>query len=207
MNNDWFHQWIWAGEYPTIALRQQLDLLSTRTNAQLERAIAAFNGPSEYPRVVFVSPEALGVYDGKRFCEPGSHEPLHGSDQVRVAFFYDDGYDDIPGPPFHLPTALDGAPGNWVAETYNSATCSDTAGPFTSIWTSDLLCDVSKAIANGTLAPQSVRGFDDEATVAQNPDGSVTITVIPVKFAKMFHGKTRVNQRIAQVANAAFRRN
>ena len=201
----YFQELIWAGEYLKQALRNQLNELSIKVNDAIKQAITKYNVNREYPRAVLIAPDALGLYEGRRFCEFGVKETLKSEkDQATVAFFYDNGYDDIPSETegFHMPAQHDGAPSGWSISSANSRTC--TTGS-TDDPRDDLLCDIAKAVENNTVGVQSA--IDDAFNVTTNPDGSVTITDFAVRFNKMFHPKVRANWHIAQAVSDAFRRN
>ena len=208
-DNCYFREGIWAGEYLTRDLRNTLNELSVEVNDQIGYAIRRYNAGRPYPKVVFVSPEAIGtIYEGKRFCEAKIQETQKTEAlQNNVAFFYDDGWDDIPSASegFALPPTFDQkAPGSW-SKDYNSATCADDDP----IALENALCDMAKAIANGTMSAadfMSIAG-DPVSGITQNPDGSVTIQDWYVRFTKMFHPKTRANWRIAQALHESLRLN
>lgn len=205
----WFHEYWYAGEYLTMALRNQLNELSAEVNDEIESAVAKYNRFLPYPKVVFVSPEKLGnIYEGKRFCEKGVSEPLKGDSQKAVAFFYEKGGDDIPDAPFHLPGQRSGAPSDWSVTRYDSASCSDSVPTSPGNWASEMLCDAAIGIANGTITAQDFLNNEGAgATVTVNNDGSVTIADLDVSYIKMFHPKTRANWHIAQALSDALRAN
>jgi hypothetical protein len=205
----WFREWWYAGEYLTQELRNQLNELSAQVNTQLDFAIRRYNAGLPYAAVVFVSPEDLGtIYEGHRFCEKGVEEPLKGSAQAVVSFFYEKGPDDVPGSPIRLPSARAGAPSDWQLQLYNSATCDDNAPLFEGDWGSDFICDAAKGIANGTItASDYLSGEGSNVLVTVLDDGSVLIAELDVSYTKMFHPKTPANWHIAQAVNDALRSN
>jgi hypothetical protein len=211
-DNSYFQEGFWAGEYLTTTLRNQLNELSTLLNDQIDFAIRLYNAGLAYPKAVHVNIEKEGnIYQGKRICEPGVKETLKSeADQAKVAFFYDNGYDDIPNESeaFQLPPQRPRAPGSWSIETYNSGTCSTTQPEDSSEPLDTMNCDVAKGIASGVITTGP--GDDDmvyNGDVTRNSDGSVTITDFMVRFSKMFHPKTRANWLIAQAVNNHLRRN
>ncbi|KAL2017482.1 hypothetical protein VTK56DRAFT_2078 [Thermocarpiscus australiensis] len=210
----YFNQYIWAGQYLTTQLRGQLNYLSTQVNQQISFAIQKYNAGLSYPKAVYVGPDELGIYSGHRFCEPGVKETLKTeAGQKNVAFFYNDGWDDIPSTDegFQMPPKYNsGAPDGWSVETDNSAACSDAGADGLPDPLDDMLCSVAKAVANGSVSAQDVAnsGGDGLNLVgAPGADGSVSVSDFRVRFTKMFHPKTRANWHIAQAVNAAFRLN
>lgn len=159
--------------------------------------------------MVFVSPEDLGtIYEGHRFGEKGVEEPLKGSAQAAVSFFYEKGPDDVPGSPFRLLSARAGAPSDWQLQLYNSATCDDNTPLFEGDWGSDFICDAAKGISNRTItASDYLSGEGSNVLVTVLDDGSVLIAELDVSYTKMFHPKTRANWHIAQAVNDALRSN
>lgn len=208
-NTCWFHEYWYAGEYLTQNLRNQLNQLSVDVNNQIEFAINKYNALLPYPKVVFVSPDNLKLYDGKRFCEKSVSEPLKGSAQNAVAFFYEKGPDNVPAYPFALPKPIeDDAPSDWALSTYNSATCSDSIEASDGNWASEMLCDMAIGISNGSITSQDF--LDNEgagATITANSDGTITITDLDVNYLKMFHPKTEANWHIAQAVTDALIKN
>ncbi|KAH8744127.1 LysM domain-containing protein [Diaporthe sp. PMI_573] len=211
-DSSYFQEGIWAGEYLKTTLRNQLNELSTLVNDQIDFAIRRYNAGLAYPKAVHVNIEKLGnIYQGKRFCELGVKETLKTeAGQATVAFFYDNGWDDIPkeSEGFHLPPQRTNAPSDWSIDNYNSGTCSATEPGDSSEPLDAMNCDVAKGVASGAIPTGS--GDDDTVyhdDVTRNSDGSVTITDFEVRFTKMFHPKTRANWHIAQAVSDAFRRN
>lgn len=212
-DTNYFHEAIYAGNYLTQALRQQFNELSNRVNKQIDDAIGNFNANLPYPQVVFVSlDERNGVYNGRRFCEPGRNETLKTKDeQDTVAFFYDNGWDDIPSASesFIMPNTDEvDAPPDWAVVSYNSGNCTDgDAGLVDPL--ENMLCSMAKEIAAGDMTAAEFTGSGgvgmDQVTV--NSDATVTVIDFVVRFMKMFHPKTRANWHIAQAINGAFRLN
>jgi hypothetical protein len=212
-DSSYFQEGFWAGEYLKTRLRGQLNELSILVNDQIDFAIRLYNAGLPYPKAVHVNIEKRGnIYQGKRFCELGVKETLKDEvDQAKVAFFYDNGWDDIPGESesFYLPPPQQGAPpGGWSIDTYNSGTCSASELGNSSEPLDSMNCDVAKGIASGAIA---VGPVDNDTVyngdVMRNNDGSVTITDFKVRFTKMFHPKTRANWHIAQAVHEALRWN
>lgn len=206
-DGSYFVEYIYAGEYLTTKLRNQLNQLSTLVNDQIDFAIRRYNAGLPYPKVVHVDLEGMGnIYQGKRFCERGVRETLKSAtDQATVAFFYPDGYDDIPpeSEGFHMPLKREGAPDDWSIDTYNSDTCSARSTGSEPL--DNMNCDVAKGLASGQILTGSGDETRYDGDVTRNSDGTATVTDWKVKFTKMFHPKTRWH--IAQAVNAAFRRN
>lgn len=207
----YFQEGIWAGEYLTTTLRNQLNELSVRVNDDIDFAIRKYNAGLPYPKVVFVSPEKLGLYNNKRFCEPGVKETLKSeADQKKVAFFYDNGYDDIPSESesfFMPPKWKDDAPDDWAIRIVTSRDCSPlkAAASGDASDFDEILCGFAQAIQNGTIKPLDYPGGG--GAVTYNRDGSITVADTWVRFNKMFHPKTRANWHIAQAVSDALRRN
>ncbi|KAI0452791.1 pectate lyase superfamily protein-domain-containing protein [Xylaria acuta] len=209
-DTSYFHEYWYSGEYLTTTLRNQLNKLSADVNGQIDFAIRRYNAARPYPKVMHVNIDGLGnIYDGKRFCELGVNEPYRDeAGQNKVAFFYDNGWDDVPAESegFHIPPQRPNAPSDWSIDTYNSNTCSVGDGGTMPLETFN--CAVAKDIASGGIPvgsgdPEDVYTSD----VTHGGDGSVSITETAVKYAKMFHPKTRANWHIAQAISDAFRRN
>lgn len=129
------------------------------------------------------------------------------ADQAKMAFFYENGYDDMPpeSEGFHMPPQRANAPSDWSIYTYNSNICTNNDA--------DSLenpnCEIVKCIASGSISNGADPNDDTfyTAEVIRNPDESVTITDWKVRLNKMFHPKTKANWHIAQAASDAFRRN
>lgn len=205
----WFHEWWYAGGYLTTLLRNRLNELSYQVNSQLSFAIRKYNAGRPYPAVVWISPDdADYIYKGHRFCDKGVAEPLKGKDQNAVAFFYHKGDDDVPEPPFHLPDQKVGAPTSWQLQLYKSDTCNDNVTLFEGDWGSEMICDISKGIANGTISVDEFNTAESPSAVAYSDGkGDFTEIDLDVKYAKMFHPKTRANWHVAQAVFQALRLN
>jgi hypothetical protein len=210
-DSNYFQELIYAGEFLTTTLRNQLNELSVLVNDQIDFAINKYNAPLPYPKVQHVNLEKLGnIYQGKRFCEKGVSETLKSEkDQATVAFFYDNGYDDIPkdSEGFRMPPQRPGAPSGWSIPEYKSNTCPATQPGGSSEPLDTMNCDVAKGLASGEIVTGSGSEEVYDGDVTRNGDGSVSITDYVVRFTKMFHPKTRANWHIAQAVSDAFRRN
>ena len=208
----YFQEFIWAGNYLTLSLRQQLNSLSEQMNNEIRAGIAQYNSVLPYPTVVGIYPDSLGIYDTHRFCEPGVQETLKSEvDQATVAFFYDNGWDDIPSAEegFINPPQKAGAPHDWSVEIDISDTC-DATNPNSLVDPlDDMLCAVAQAIAQGNSTVQDFEssGGAGEDIALVNADGSVTVQDFNTRFAKMFHPKTRANWHIAQAVHEGLRYN
>src|SRR3569833_2803857 len=127
-DTSYFQEGIWAGEYLKTALLNQLNELSTLVNDLIDVAIGQYHPGLLYPKAAHVNIEKLGnIYQGKRFSEPGVRETLKSeAEQATVAFFCDNGGDDIPqeSEGFHLRPQRPNAPSGWSIDNYNSGTCS-----------------------------------------------------------------------------------
>lgn len=205
----WFREWWYAGNYLTTQLRSELNELSYQVNNQLNFAIRRYNAGRTYPVVVWVSPDdTRDLYGGHRFCEKGVGEPLKGSAQNAVAFFYHKGDDDVPESPFHLPLQLSGAPGTWQLQMYQSETCNDNVTLFDGDWGSELLCDISRGIASGTISADDFNKAESpQAFAFTDGKGDFSVVDLDVSYTKMFHPKTRANWHIAQAVFQALRVN
>ncbi|TQV92116.1 hypothetical protein V2A60_004415 [Cordyceps javanica] len=205
-DSSYFIEGIWAGNYLTLPLRLRLNDLSIKLNEKLRYIIRRYNGGRPYPRAKLVDIDALpNIYNGHRFCEPGVKETLKShEDQNTVAFFYDNGYDDIPDSKegFNLPAPDDDAPGGWSVNV-TSSTCSEAVDPNEPLVA--MICSYAKDIANGTIAITEFQGSGGSGPdqAVRNSDGSVTIMDWSTRFEKMFHPKTRANWHIAQAVTDA----
>lgn len=201
-DTSYFREAAFAGEYLVRSLRLRLNELSAKVNTQIEFAIDRYNVNLKYVKAVFLDlDEDYGIYAGQRFCEAGVVETLKGQqDQNTVAFFYDNGYDDIPSETegFNLPpSSVNDAPSDWPWGV-TSSLCSDVIDVNQPL--DAMLCYIAKDIANGTLTVADYQkiGGPDAGQVVQFADGSVLITAHWTAFKKMFHPKTRANWHIAQ---------
>lgn len=194
-----YEYWNWKGELMTIDLRNRLNNLAVRLNGVIRTAVDDWNRGKPYPQVVFVDVDNdRSVYAGRRFCEPGVKEPLDDNLQNRVAFFYQRGPDDVPTDvPLHAP--LQGAASDWPIITINSNTCNSTS----LVGAEHAICDMAIEAAADSSQLDKLRTFlnnngDGDSTVTLNNDGSVSITEVDVKYAKMYHPKARANLAIAR---------
>ncbi|KAM3474430.1 hypothetical protein MY5147_004285 [Beauveria neobassiana] len=197
---------IWSGRYLTKELRLQLNDFSRSLNQQVAFAIRRYTQFDPSIRVKFVDIDTGSrIYTGHRFCEPGVKETLDTeAGQNTVAFFYPNGWDDIPNEVgFSMPPPKNkNAPGGWSISV-QSSTCSDSEDPDEPL--RPMLCSAAKDIANGTLTINNLEnaGGQGGSSVVKNSDGSVTITDYSVAYMKMFHPKTRANWHIAQAIHGA----
>ncbi|OAA34929.1 LysM domain protein [Beauveria brongniartii RCEF 3172] len=196
---------IWAGRYLEAKLRLKLNEFSVELNQQVKFAIRRYNQFEPSPKAKFVDIDAdSGIYTGHRFCEPGVKETLNTEQgQNTVAFFYPDGWDDIPSADEHFympPKKESQAPDKWSVSV-QSSTCNDTEDSNEPL--RPMLCSAAKAVANGTLTTSDIDHAAGEggSSAVKNSDGSVTITDFSVAYLKMFHPKTRANWRIAQAVH------
>ncbi|KAM3446251.1 hypothetical protein MY3296_009850 [Beauveria thailandica] len=196
---------IWAGRYLEAKLRLKLNEFSVELNQQVKFAIRRYNQFEPSPKAKFVDIDAdSGIYTGHRFCEPGVKETLNTEQgQNTVAFFYPDGWDDIPSADEHFympPKQESQAPDKWSVSV-QSSTCNDTEDGNEPL--RPMLCSAAKAVANGTLTTNDIDHAAGEggSSAVKNSDGSVTITDFSVAYLKMFHPKTRANWRIAQAVH------
>ncbi|KAK8143433.1 hypothetical protein G3M48_007257 [Beauveria asiatica] len=196
---------IWAGRYLEAKLRLKLNEFSVELNQQVKFAIRRYNQFEPSPKAKFVDIDAdSGIYTGHRFCEPGVKETLNTEQgQNTVAFFYPDGWDDIPSADEHFdmpPKKESQAPDKWSVSV-QSSTCNDTEDGNEPL--RPMLCSAAKAVANGTLTTSDIDHAAGEggSSAVKNSDGSVTITDFSVAYLKMFHPKTRANWRIAQAVH------
>lgn len=126
-----------------------------------------------------VQVNSAGLYIGRRFCQPGVVEPYKSqADQTKVAFFYENGYDDIPGDGegFNmLPKGVADAPYSW-AINLSSSDCSEAVNPTEPL--DGMLCSIAKELANGTISTTDYHnsGGDGLDQFVTNPDGSVAVT-------------------------------
>ena len=155
-DTSYFQEGIWAGEYLKTALLNQLNELSTLVNDLIDVAIGQYHPGLLYPKAAHVNIEKLGnIYQGKRFSEPGVRETLKSeAEQATVAFFCDNGGDDIPqeSEGFHLRPQRPNAPSGWSIDNYNSGTCS-AAEPGTAASPLDAMnYDMAKGIASGAVS-------------------------------------------------------
>ncbi|KAH7071790.1 LysM domain-containing protein [Paraphoma chrysanthemicola] len=210
-DSSYFQELIYAGEYLTTTLRNQLNELSVLVNDQIDYAIKRYNALEPYPKAVHVYIEKLNnIYQGHRFCEPGVKETLKSeAEQATVAFFYDNGYDDIPkdSEGFRMPPARPNAPSGWSIPSYNSGTCPANQPGDSSEPLDTMNCDIAKGLATGQIATGTGSDTVYDGEVMRNSDGTVSITDFVVRFTKMFHPKTRANWHIAQAVSDAFRKN
>ncbi|KAL6702737.1 hypothetical protein ACN47E_000971 [Coniothyrium glycines] len=210
-DSSYLQELIYAGEYLTTTLRNQLNELSVLVNDQIDFAIRRYNALETYPKAVHVYIEKLyNIYQGHRFCEPGVKETLKSeAEQATVAFFYDNGYDDIPkdSEGFRMLPARPNAPSGWSIPSYNSGTCPANQPGDSSEPLDTMNCDIAKGLATGQIATGTGSDTVYDGEVTRNSDGSVSITDFVVRFTKMFHPKTRANWHIAQAVSDAFRRN
>lgn len=201
---------IWSGRYLEKELRLQLNDFSRSLNQQVAFAIRRYTQFDASPRVKFVDIDTGSkIYTGHRFCEPGVKETLDTeAGQNTVAFFYPNGWDDIPNEiGFSMPPPKNKkAPGGWSISV-QSSTCSDSEDPDEPL--RPMLCSAAKDIANGTLTINNFTAAAGQggSSVVQNSDGSVTITDYSVAYMKMFHPKTRANWHIAQAVHGAMNLN
>ncbi len=158
--------------------------------------------------MVFVQTDDPGhqpqPFEGRRFCEPGVSEPLKGDNQKAVSFFYHNGIDFIPDPPFTLPKADSEAPGSWQNEIYISNSCNDNTAPLGGDWGADLLCALSKGLTNGTIDKDAFTAAEPGDTVAVT-NGNAVLLGSDVGYAKLFHPNTKANLAVAQVIFAQLR--
>jgi hypothetical protein len=204
------------GEYLTVDLRTRMNQISTALNLRIETAVSNWNALLPYPQVVFVSPDAQGLYAKQEFCMPGISEPQRSElEQNNVAFFYPNGYDHLISGQI-LPPPKPGAPKSWdMPLTYNSAT--DCILQTDALGNSDypyFWCDMAVALAADPSGIQAFEtelqtAFDDFNTTATlNADGSVTMSVPKENdYNKMFHPKTVAQYDIARILLRSLRVN
>ncbi|KAK6537192.1 hypothetical protein TWF694_011389 [Orbilia ellipsospora] len=195
-NGDFFKvHWPGGGKYLTLDFRNTLNNLSRDLNILLQSIIDRWNNPLEESSVLFKDfNDDATIYQTRRFCEPGVHEPRSKETQYMNAFFYLDGPDsgeDPPPPP-------ESVSADYPTEVIRSNTC---IPPSRITQLDQALCSVAQylqvEVAAGNFTIQGNQPVDDDLTVMLNSDGSVTIYGPTVNQAKAFHPKTSTNLNIA----------
>lgn len=110
--------WYYYGQYLTQLFRARLNELLLNVNAKIKDLINKWNANLPRPQIVFLEPDVT-VYPGYRYYKNSRKEPLEGTDQDQVDFFYPLGDDYVK--PKTTPA--------WPTSTVNSANCKSLALP------------------------------------------------------------------------------